>query len=226
MSDDKFRAALAMSSEELCRSFDREIIASLDTQPEAPPTTDVFPLNGDERAYRGWYHVSGTAQSRWCPKQSLFGGPRPDGPHKGADLWSYRSTRIVAVTSGSIQYNPINDPQGWGNHIYLYFKRNNITYIAVYAHLDARSAFQGVKAVNAGAEIGYPGCSGNAGVAGACHRTYKCGGKIAIEDHLHLELMVAATTVREDPVAFFGFANVKHASDQTCTVCGSTEQLV
>lgn len=220
--DDKWEAGVAPAAR-LATSFNRKILESLEEGPGAAAAF-AFPLNGTRRAYRGWYHVPGGTQSRWCPRQSRYKGPRPGGEHAGLDLWSHESSKIVAVAGGTIEYNPRNDPTGWGEHIYLYFKHAGATYIAVYAHLHPDSKFPGTKAVQMGQEIGIPGCSGNAGAGGKCHRAYKCSGKTAIEDHLHFELLKPDGT-RMDPVAFFGFANIEHANDETCALCGSGHQL-
>ena len=217
-------AQAALTLDVLLKSFNPAILAELDEQSEKSVLTFPYPLNGAEHAYRGWYHMGGTTKSRWCPRQSVHGGPRPGGPHVGADLWSGDSTSIVAVANGTIEYNPRDDPNGWGNHIYLYFKHQGTTYIAVYAHLHEDSAFPNPKVVQAGVLIGKPGCSGNAGSNGQCQRSYKCHNKIAIEDHLHFEVIVAATAKRLDPVAFFGLT-VRHGNDNTCSECGSQEQL-
>lgn len=213
-----------VTAEDLVQSFNKDVLEVLARSSEPRVTNYFYPLNGTRRAYRGWYHVSGTTQSRWCPRQSRYDGPRPGGLHKGLDLWSYEATKIVAVTRGTVEYNPRNDPDGWGEHIYLYFRQGGQTYIALYAHLDPASAFPHPKEVAAGNEIGIPGCSGNAGNNGNCHRAYRCNGRIAVEDHLHFELMKADGT-RIDPIPFFGFANIEHAADNNCTVCGSNQQL-
>ncbi|MEW8332038.1 MAG: peptidoglycan DD-metalloendopeptidase family protein [Candidatus Thiodiazotropha sp.] len=183
-----------------------------------------YALDG-EAEYRGWYRRTSGAdigKSAWCPKQSKFGGR--NGNHNGADLYSYGREKLLAVASGKIEYNVANDPAGWGNHIYLYFKKGGTWYIACYAHVDASSAFEGQKSVSAGDEIGTAGCSGNAGSNGICSRDYKCGEKVCIEDHLHLELFAAsASSPKKDPVAFFGWT-VKYASDDTCATCGTSHQ--
>lgn len=214
------------TQEELMESINHRLVRDLlaGNEQANPAMVTTYPLNGGEQAYRGWYHRQGTGRSRWCPGQSRHGGPRPGAPHVGADLWSGQATAIVAVRSGRIEYNPRNDPTGWGNHIYLYFRQQGTVYIAVYAHLDASSGFPGDKPVAAGDPIGYPGCSGNAGENGTCPRTYRCNDRIAIADHLHFEVMDATTAVRSDPVAFFGWM-VRHAADNTCADCASTEQL-
>ena len=192
---------------------------------QATAAGDVYPLQGDAE-YRGWYHMTGTTKSRWCPKQSKFEGPRPGGAkHAGADLFSHRRETLLAITAGTIEYRP-PQPAGWGNHIYLYFKRGGVKYVAVYAHIDASSQFSGPKSVVAGESIGSAGCSGNAGDAGACWRTFRCHDKIAAEDHLHLELFRADDPdVKLDPIAFFGWT-VKFSDDQSCSECGSTSQLI
>jgi murein DD-endopeptidase MepM/ murein hydrolase activator NlpD len=184
---------------------------------------NLYPMKGNPR-YRRWYpQPDGT--SKWCPKQSRFGGR--GGDHKGVDLESEGNAEIRAITAGNIEYNVVNDPNGWGNHIYLYFKRNGETYIAVYAHLDPGSQFTGTKAVKAGDWIGLAGCTGNAG-GGVCDRTHKCVGTdgqpfIAIADHLHLELKKRISQNPEkweqvDPVKFFGWT-VEHENETRCTNC-------
>lgn len=186
---------------------------------------DVYPLQGAAE-YRGWYQVAGSTKSRWCPKQSKFDGPRANGKkHGAADLFSYGREKLLAITSGNVEYRP-PQPSGWGNHIYLYFKRNGQNYIAVYAHIDSSSAFSGVKNVTAGDIIGKAGCSGNAGNNDTCWRLFKCNNKIAVEDHLHIELFSAKEPEKKlDPVSFFGWT-VKFSDDLTCSECGSSEQCV
>ena len=213
-----------ITQDQLKASLNQDIVKKIEADPEAKLFVTPFPLDGSVQAYRGWYHIANTTKSRWCPKQSVHGGPRPGTPHVGADIWSGKATSIIAVATGTIVYNPRNDPNGWGNHIYLYFNHAGKTHIAVYAHLDASSAFTGKRAVSAGNAIGTPGCSGNAGIGGQCHRQYLCHSKVAVEDHLHFEVMDALTATRMDPVAFFGL-NVDYANDQTCSECGSQEQL-
>ena len=194
------------------------------------PLADVYPLLGAAE-YRGWYHITGSRRSRWCPRQSRFGGPRPGGSHGGTDLYSHGRETLLAITSGTIEYRP-PQPTGWGNHIYLYFKRRlpgdsaprNL--IAVYAHVDPSSAFSGVKSVAPGDIIGRAGCSGNAGNAGACWRSYECSGRIAAEDHLHLELFPAGDPDGKiDPVRFFGWT-VKFDTDDRCSECAAADQLI
>jgi murein DD-endopeptidase MepM/ murein hydrolase activator NlpD len=224
MGERKEKPSEKATIESLTRSFDREIIASLEDFSDLSAGGFAFPLNGQRRAYRGWYHVPGTNTSRWCPRQSKYDGPRPGGPHKGVDLWSYEATRIIAVADGTMEYNPRSDPGGWGEHIYLYFRHGGQMYIALYAHLDPKSKFEGRVQVRAGQEIGVPGCSGNAGVNGKCSRTHSCHGRKAIDDHLHFELMKTDAT-KIDPVSFLGLSNIEHGDDDSCENCGARHQL-
>jgi murein DD-endopeptidase MepM/ murein hydrolase activator NlpD len=179
-----------------------------------------YPMNGTPR-YRGWYHQS-NGRSRWCPKQSKFGGR--GGDHKGVDLSSDKNEDLYAIVDGNIEYNPRGSQlDGWGNHIYLYFTHNRKRYIAVYAHLDKSSAFEGVKAVRKGARIGRAGCTGNAGKGGICDRTHKCrksDGPLftPVSDHLHLELITLPDNSKIAPVAFFGW-KIEYADDERCFMC-------
>lgn len=206
-----------------CRTSNRETTGPLSDILSVP--TGVYPMAGTPR-YRVWYNQS-DGSSKWCPKQSRFGGR--GGGHQGVDLDSNGNTPLLAIAAGTIEYNPRNDPDGWGNHIYLYFKRDTDTntYIAVYAHLDPISAFPSPKAVRAGDAIGTAGCTGNAG-GGTCDRTHKCRGADGVEfvtkeDHLHLELKRRISVTPEkweqlDPVKFFGW-NVKYEADNDCGMC-------
>ena len=195
------------------------------------PSTQVitYPLSGPAE-YRGWYHIASgpnSGNSRWCPRQSKFGGPRRGGTtHRGADLYSHGRERLMAITDGNIEYRT-PQPAGWGNHIYLYFRVGGLSYIAIYAHIDSSSAFAGIRSVAGGDTIGTAGCSGNAGNDGQCWRSFTCDGRIAAEDHLHLELLEFGTNPlrRLDPIAFFGWT-VAFASDLTCEPCAVTDQLI
>lgn len=180
--------------------------------------------------YRGWYRITSGAnagKALWAPKKSKFLGPRTTGPHKGADLFALNGTEVRAVTRGTIEWRPFSAT--WGNHIYLYHTIDGVTHIIVFAHLEASGAFSGTKDVEAGVRIGTVGCTGNAGNSGTCWRDAKCNGKFAVEDHLHLELLVLGpggdVVDRKDPVATFGWT-VAYADDQSETICGTQHQLV
>ena len=188
----------------------------------------AYPLKGDAE-YRGWYRVSSgpdNGKRYWAPAWSKFNGARPSGPHKGSDLFSYQRETLIAISRGAMEFR--SPKPNWGNHIYLYFKLNNVNHIAVYAHLDSSSAFSGVKQVGKGDEIGMAGCSGNAGDNGKCWRSNYCNGSLAIEDHLHLELLRlnpdGSVDAKLDPVATFGW-NVKYANDTSSGICKTKYQL-
>lgn len=144
----------------------------------------------------------------------------------GVDLYSHAREQLIAVAAGNVEYRK-PWPSGWGNHIYLYFQSHDIRYVAIYAHIDASSAFSGVRSVRQGEPIGTAGCTGNAGNDGQHWRTFTCGGKIAAEDHLHLELLELSTNSlrRIDPVAFFGWT-VRFGEDDTCATCAAHYQLI
>lgn len=184
----------------------------------------VHPMAGTND-YRGWYPISASTASRWCPKQSRYDGPRPGGTkHKGLDIYGPEGREVLAVVDGKIEYRP-KQPGGWGNHIYLYFLRSSVQYVACYAHLDPATPTTGVKVVKAGDVIGKVGCTGNAGTNDVCDRSHKCHNKIACADHLHFELFrLDDPATKIDPVPFFGFT-IGHQSDESCEECGSTEQL-
>jgi murein DD-endopeptidase MepM/ murein hydrolase activator NlpD len=187
----------------------------------------IYPINNTAE-YRGWYRVTSgpdAGKALWAPKWSKYQGPRPSGPHGGSDLFGVSGTAVLAVTAGQIEWRPFHPT--WGNHIYLYHAIGGERHIAVYAHLDPSGAFGSPKPVAAGAELGKVGCTGNAGNNGACWRDAKCNGKLSIEDHLHLELLVlnaqGAVVGKKDAVATYGWT-VAFAGDTGETICGSQSQ--
>ena len=131
-------------------------------------------------------------------------------------------TPLYAVATGYAEYNDTRNPDGWGNFIMQYFKKDNITYAAVYAHLDASSKFSKSKLFAAGSQIGTSGCSGNAGKKGVCHRNFKCAEYTCIEDHLHLELLKLKPNGKVDkkvnPQDFFSW-DIKFEKDNTNEIC-------
>jgi murein DD-endopeptidase MepM/ murein hydrolase activator NlpD len=153
--------------------------------------------------YRGWYG------QRWCPQQSKFDGRQ--GRHAGVDLFVRAGTRLQAWVKGSVQWNPRNDPRGWGNHLFLNFTFRGAPYTFVYAHLQgAIGRFP--RAVTLGEYICASGCTGNAGEIGSfCGgQANRCGGA---SDHLHLELF--GQNGRIDPISFLGW-NVRYSDDRRC----------
>jgi hypothetical protein len=213
----------APPDDEITRSADPSIWTSTPILPEAFGVAGS-PLLGD-LAVRVWYHQADSS-SKFCPRQSLFHGPRPEGPHQGIDVFAPNKSKLLAVATGSIQYNVVSNPDGWGNHIYLYFRSASTRYICVYAHLDASSAFTGAKAVTAGGAMPvYSGCSGNAG-GGICDRDHRCtfGPSVVtpIADHTHVELLRLTSDgsieTRLDPMAFFGWT-IHYSGDNRCAPC-------
>ncbi len=157
--------------------------------------------------YRAWYG------SRWCPKQSQFGGR--GGKHKGADIFAPSGTPLVAIVGPSrIQWNPKGSGGKWGNHLFLNFRwKDGKDYTFVYAHLKALVG-SAPRNVQVGETICKANCTGNAGGAGMyCGTSNPCGGR---SDHLHLELF--GPNGRIDPVKWLGW-NLKHADDNRCQNC-------
>lgn len=191
---------------------------------------DTFqpPLAG-QLEYRGWYRItSGRDQGKsiWRPYWSKYGGDRNGVIHQGCDLFAYNNETIYAISDGNAQYNVVTNA-GWGNIIYLYFKYSGSKFIGLYAHLDPSSSFSGVKSVKKGDILGKAGCTGNAG-PNVCNRDYHCNGKIAVEDHLHMEIWEIDAQGRRigisDPVGF-GSWSVNYAMDSVDGVCARTVQL-
>ncbi len=218
--------------EDILRSFDKSIIQELLEEPDVD--FQSFRANGlvspvtfsGGLQYRGWYNLK-DGRSRWCPRQSRYLGRK--GKHKGLDIFSDEKTVVNAIIDGRIQYNPRGAQLGgWGNHIYLYFKKTGKVYVAVYSHLDASSKFSGVKNVDAGDQIGFVGCTGNAGKNGVCDRMHSCqladGSSFTpISDHLHFELMEADTAKRVDPISFFPW-KIEYATTNVCSICPQNRQ--
>ena len=152
--------------------------------------------------YRGWYGTKN--RPRWCPSQSKYNGR--GGNHKGADVFAKNGTKLVALTSGSIQWNPKGSGGKWGNHIYLNFRSGGNNYTFVYAHLGSVIG-SGKRKVKSGEVICTSGCSGNTTYCGSDN---KCGG---LEDHVHLELF--GPSGRRDPIAALGWS-LRHAGDGRC----------
>ena len=152
--------------------------------------------------YRGWY--GSRNKPRWCPQQSKFNGR--NGNHKGVDVFAPSGTRLLALVSGSMQWNPRGSSGKWGNHIFLNFKSKGNNYTIVYAHLSGVVG-NGNRKVKRGEVICTSGCSGNTTY---CSSKNKCGG---LEDHVHIELFGPGG--RRDPIAAFGW-NMKHANDSRC----------
>lgn len=152
--------------------------------------------------YRAWYGTQN--KPRWCPQQSKYKGR--GGNHDGVDLFAVSGTQLVALTNGSIQWNPRGANGKWGNHIFLNFTSRGSNYTIVYAHLGSLIGVNNRK-VRAGEVICTSGCSGNTTYCGIRN---KCGG---LEDHVHLELFSPGGRI--DPIAAFGW-NVKYANDHRC----------
>ncbi|PLX45216.1 MAG: hypothetical protein C0605_01285, partial [Hyphomicrobiales bacterium] len=135
--------------------------------------------------------------------------------------------RLIAIADGTIEFRPYSST--WGHHIYLYFKIGGVTHIAVYAHIDKSSSFSGLRTVKKGDIIGTAGCSGNAGNNDACWRDSLCHGKVAVQDHLHLEILkidIGGTIdARLDPVSVCGWTVTYH-DDSSQDVCGKETQLI
>lgn len=175
------------------------------------PTAELTQKGGQyHAAYRGWYG------NRWCPRQSMYGGPRGGGrTHKGADIAVPMGTPLVALVGpAQIQWNPRGNGGKWGNHIFLNFKwKDGANYTFVYAHLHSLVG-SNPRRVKVGEEICTAGCTGNAGGPGMyCGVPNRCGGR---SDHLHLELF--GPNGRIDPIGWLGL-NMKYANDNRCGEC-------
>lgn len=163
------------------------------------PSLSKQSYNGE---YRAWYGRQN--KPRWCPQQSKYNGRA--GNHKGADVFAVSGTRLVAITNGSIQWNPRGANGKWGNHIFLNFINRGSNYTIVYAHLGSLIGANN-RRVKSGEVICTSGCSGNTTYCGTRNQ---CGG---LEDHVHLELFGPGGRI--DPIAAFGW-NLKHANDHRC----------
>lgn len=200
--------------------FPERLEPSSGTHPRLALAKAPSPLKGEIR-YRGWYHQGG-GKSKWCPSQSKYDAPRAGGKtHGGVDFSSFGNDKVIAVVGGTVEWRPFSNT--WGKHIYLYFTHSDgKRYIVVYAHLSKKSFDGTTKAVSGGDVIGTAGCTGNAGVDGACDRSHRCSCGNSeyrpVDDHLHLEVISIDGKVRYDPIKIFGWT-VKYADDRRCAIC-------
>ncbi|WP_421497721.1 peptidoglycan DD-metalloendopeptidase family protein [Flavobacterium columnare] len=118
----------------------------------------------DNMELRGWY-----SDTQWSPGKSDFHG-RTGGKHDGLDLYAPVGTPIYACIDGEITY--LEDPNGYGNRIFLEGNYKEQKYFLMYCHLSEYKTGQ----VSAGDEIGKTGQTGNA------------NGQAAKMAHLHFEV--------------------------------------
>ncbi len=113
---------------------------------------------------RGWY-----SETQWSPGKSDYHG-RTGGKHDGLDLYAPVGTTIYACIDGEITY--LEDPNGYGNRIFLEGTYKGEKYFLMYCHLSEYKTGK----VSAGDPIGKTGQTGNA------------NGQAAKMAHLHFEV--------------------------------------
>lgn len=194
----------------------RDLAKDLDLYADAPEVEvfsdsifEILPEDLETASYHAEYRI--WYGERWCPRQSKFGGR--GGKHGGVDLFAHKGTRMGAIVDGSAQWNPRNDPNGWGNHLFLNFRYKGGNYTFIYAHLTSKIG-NFPRRVKRNEAICTSGCTGNAGGPGSF-----CGGEgnrcNGASDHIHLELY--GPSGQMDPIAFLGW-NIKYAGDNRCYI--------
>lgn len=155
------------------------------------------PIRGDIH-YRGWYYCyqnpsicAGAKRVTWWRDPSGF--EARGGMHKGMDLIHGipdENIPLLAAVDGQLIYNN-SSPNGWGHAIIIPFEKDQIKYLAVYAHLPPSAKSLDGKIVKLGDSLGQAGCSGNAGNgSGQCNNYCRINAALNASDvHLHFELL-------------------------------------
>jgi hypothetical protein len=174
---------------------------------------------------RGWYYCKdnptlciGEKRVMWTQKPSGF--KSRNGRQTGVDLHDFAGTsetlNLLAVASGRLTFSN-SDSSNWKNALLLPFKKDGVTYLAVYTGLPDNTKEQDGKSVSAADQIGSIGCGLR---SERCNTSCLVNGAYRSEIHIHFEMIQVGDVYQKvDPKTVLPNFQPHHGTDEHIYDC-------